>query len=70
MGGWGQPPLPSGELGQLWEKISGYEKKFEKIVDGIGGFDTLSIPLMSDSKFYRICGENQRSLTTGCSFVW
>ena len=50
-GGWGQPPLPSGELGQLWEKRSGYEKKFEKIVDGIGGFDTLSLPLMSDSKF-------------------
>ena len=38
-------------FGQIWEKRSGYEKKIKKTVDGICGFDTLSIPLMSDSKF-------------------
>jgi hypothetical protein len=38
-------------MGNYGEKEAVMKKKFEKIVDGSGGFDTLSIPLMSDSKF-------------------
>ncbi len=44
-------PVRRRSLGQLWEKRSGYVKIFQKIVDGSGGFDILSIPLISDSKF-------------------
>ena len=55
-------------FGQIWKGRGIYEKFFKKTVDGIGGFDTLSLPLMSDSKFYRICGEKSLFFDNGVFF--